>query len=154
MVDRSRWTKKDYAEALDLALVERDDFKDKIAALAEKLDEPISDHEGRAILACANALDVLDRVERNARNSGGNYSTTYSTSFPSYGAPVTQPGPLGKVQRVIEYLRLRYGLPDPSAELRQFVAVNAEVAAERDRLRRRLAEIEGAVTGQPPQGGF
>lgn len=96
---------------------------------------------------CARALDDL---ERSARGQAplNNYSNNYLSggSVVSYHYQPLYAAPTGPVPRVIDYLRQRYGLPDPSAEAQRLSAELQRAYGRIGDLEERLQKISGAVS--------
>lgn len=92
------------------------------------------DREARAICRAVEALDALPKSDQ--RQSG--YA---SLGYASYAFGISTAH-----ERVLDYLRQRYGLPNPRDEVTRLRQELAEVVAERDQLRSHLNGLRDAVT--------
>lgn len=121
-----------------------------IAADIDEIKRPKADFETVVAGKCASALDALQKQAESARNSGGNYASL-SPSWQMQGGSTYdyQPSyipPSGPVARVLDYLRQRYGLPDPTIEARRLSAELERAYGRMRELEGRLDQIRGATT--------
>lgn len=99
-----------------------------VASLTEAMSKlRPADSEARVIAGCARALDEIPR------RSNGNYDG--AALVPDHAA----------VGRVLDYLRQRYGLPDPSQEANRLRAELEQAQQRNSELESRLYQITSAV---------
>lgn len=114
----------------------------RITAATER--EQSRDLEARAFDDCTRILGHLEQLSRPTVSS--NRAVGYDLAN-----RMTAPGlPTAPVGRVLDYLRVRFGLPDPAIEAHRLAVRLADAEAERDRLRVQLANVTSAAS-QPVQ---
>lgn len=110
-----------------------------VAALEERtkpfLDPPARDLESSVIDRCVRAMDSLPSSDQ--RRTG--FSTP---GYSGYAFHI----PTGH-ERVLDYLRQRYGLPDPRAEVTRLRQELEELRAERDALNNNLQAVRSSLDG-------
>lgn len=127
MTDLSKVTK----DALAADLTKSNDL------LRRMVEEDKSrDADARAIDTCVKALDALWKATSDTRNR----------NIITYSYPAEPPAP-GSVERVLAYLRLRYGLRDASAERDALREELNRTQQELESLRRRFGQVYQAVQG-------
>lgn len=101
------------------------------------------DAEAVAIERCVQALQELNERDRSSR-SGGIHLSSYGSStsyYPSYSAP--------PVERALDYLRRRFGLPDPGLQVEELKRIATEQSERADRAESTLKSIRSQVGSRP-----
>lgn len=115
--------------------------EERLTAATER--EQGRDLEARAFDDCVRVLGYLEQLSRpNRQQTGTSAGYDFATGPGFHALPPATP-----VSRVLDYLRVRFGLPDPLVEVRELSARLATVEQERDRLRSQLASVAAATAG-------
>lgn len=127
--DLSKVTK----DALAADLAKSDDLLRRMVA-----EDRGRDADARAIDSCVKALDALSEASRNSRSSTiSNYDAVSGGYF--------EPRPRTPVDRVLGYLRQRYGIADPAGERDALRSELDRTQRELETLRRRFSQVYEAV---------